>query len=36
MKFVKRNELLHHSDQGSQYTSELFQRLMPAAASFAA
>ena len=32
----KRNELLHHADQGSQYTSELFQRLMPAAASFAA
>jgi putative transposase len=24
----KPNELLHHSDQGSQYTSEQFQRLM--------
>ena len=23
-----RNELLHHSDQGSQYTSDLFQRLL--------
>jgi putative transposase len=24
----KPNELLHHSDQGSQYTSERLQRLM--------
>ena len=32
----KPNELLHRSDQGSRYTSEQFQRLMPATASFAA
>jgi putative transposase len=27
--------LLHHSDRGSQYTSEPFQRLMPTMASTA-
>jgi putative transposase len=32
----KPNELLHRSDQGSQYTSEQFQRLMATAASSAA
>jgi putative transposase len=31
----KPDALLHHSDQGSQYTSEQFQRLWPTAASFA-